>query len=656
MRRTSRVSRQRAVRAYIAVYVLVALAPHRATMAPRVADFLKRKIAAAGLKRGKQMGSRRSAAAAALREDDFEQSQEAHRQQRGFKGLAGVGSKRNGKRGNDAVPLIAADGRSSPVDAATTSGSSSGSSSDSEKNGEASTGGKPASVRTAPPKRDIRTPPTSPRLTACSAPSAATAEAAEAAAAYAAASPHKGGSGSSSRRASAEHGTDGRDDASDSSSCTGSANAARGSGKDGNGPAILFGPVAFGCGTLTLENVPDLNLPRLSIKMVKKPMNTPSVQALLNAVDGAIAYGEPFTILFDVRSCSLPGRAQINLARDWSRRNWETLDAMVQGIAVVLSSVMVRSTVNMLIAMARPAQPVGIFSNERDAHHFARDKCKVARVWTTAAASSAASPAASAVPPTGSDGSASDDLAENAVGRGRSNGRAEPADGEPGDPSLEDPPSMASPALRPTHGSTTESKAANGTASSSASGARAGTRLEYSTDLVGDEMGIVELDACTQLPAAAGAPSGEAPVHVHLQPWGGRRPIILASRLASRLRPAAARQARREQQERELEHELRARDKLGGGPSSALIGGAPGGGRAAHNSTAVDTAAVGCGRRLLFRLVCCGGGAGRSVLEDEHEDASEASTARDANGGRPRPPRRMPSVPSLDELADKFHI
>ena len=85
--------------------------------------------------------------------------------------------------------------------------------------------------------------------------------------------------------------------------------------------------------------------------------SSPGVRRLLAAIDEILARRLPFLALFDARSCNLPSRAHIRLASEWGGENWAVLEEFLQGIGILLSSVLMRSSVNMLLGMAKPTQP-----------------------------------------------------------------------------------------------------------------------------------------------------------------------------------------------------------------------------------------------------------------------------------------------------------
>ncbi len=98
-------------------------------------------------------------------------------------------------------------------------------------------------------------------------------------------------------------------------------------------------------------------------------------------MDAVLARGEPITIAYDLRECSLPSRKQIGVALKWIGANSELLDRHLQGIAIVLSSIMVRSIVGFVLGLTQPPQPHGVFADETAAFEFARDRCTEVRQW-----------------------------------------------------------------------------------------------------------------------------------------------------------------------------------------------------------------------------------------------------------------------------------
>lgn len=140
-------------------------------------------------------------------------------------------------------------------------------------------------------------------------------------------------------------------------------------------------PLGFGFATLTLERPSQLPLPRLVIRSVKAPIDDAGLVSLLAAMNELLACGEPFTVLFDVRQCTLPSREQIKIGKKWNKANGDALDALLQGIVVLVASSAVRVLANSLLSVSKPPQPARIVSNEASALNFAREHCAHVRQW-----------------------------------------------------------------------------------------------------------------------------------------------------------------------------------------------------------------------------------------------------------------------------------
>lgn len=180
----------------------------------------------------------------------------------------------------------------------------------------------------------------------------------------------------------------------------------------------------FGFGTLLWEENPELALPRVVVRGAKKAIDDQRLQEVLDWMSAVIARNQPFSILYDVRSCSMPSGRQIKMGQKWGQANNKKLNRLLQGIAIIMSGVIVKSTVQMLLAICSPPQPCTLCGDDETALAFARDKCKEVRVWSkkknkngkrdsTAAACEATNPAQSAAKrATGDDGKALPAVAE----------------------------------------------------------------------------------------------------------------------------------------------------------------------------------------------------------------------------------------------------
>lgn len=384
----------------------------------------------------------------------------------------------------------------------------------------------------------------------------------------------------------------------------------------------------FGFGQLIFEQLPELAMPRLVIRLVKKPWDNAKTRTLLEGVSTVLSRATPFTLLFDVRTCCLPSRSQIGVAREWIRTHYDTIQEQLQGIAILLTSVMVRSTVNMLLSMAKPAQPNGVFAKEADALHFARDRCAVVRVWSAAVGSAAAA----SVGASKSAAAASAAATEAAHAKNRTPGQTTSTRRAGTPPSSRGAPSSAAPseAVLASNGTPFTSNSGSSARTPAGTG-RAQKSSEFSAVLIGSEMSAVSFDAPAASSSGATSASAadatlarttadggpvelladdalpseprivKAAVHVSLQPWGARRPVILSS-LASRLSPRrVASSVRRAPRAAALrtERALNLRETRGVSP---LL-------------DDDEQPRTGCCGRLWTRWLPCGGGGG--ALQDE---------------------------------------
>lgn len=140
-------------------------------------------------------------------------------------------------------------------------------------------------------------------------------------------------------------------------------------------------PTVFSFGTLELERDPLLPLPRLIFRASGHRIDDAGISQLFASIEGYLGLNIPFTVLYDLRTCPMPSRKQISTAQAWGKVHKQKIDTLIQGIAIVISSAFARSTVNMILAMTKPAQPCSLVADEAAAFAFARDKCTEVRQW-----------------------------------------------------------------------------------------------------------------------------------------------------------------------------------------------------------------------------------------------------------------------------------
>ena len=94
-------------------------------------------------------------------------------------------------------------------------------------------------------------------------------------------------------------------------------------------PSSMVGPVELGYASLVLRQEADYALPRLRLTARKEPMTDEGVVRGLAVIEEVLQRKEPFTILWDVRSCSLPSRQQLRIGTEWARTHKPELDTYV---------------------------------------------------------------------------------------------------------------------------------------------------------------------------------------------------------------------------------------------------------------------------------------------------------------------------------------
>jgi len=88
----------------------------------------------------------------------------------------------------------------------------------------------------------------------------------------------------------------------------------------------IVGPVELGYATLVLSHEAEHALPRLRLTGHKQPMTDEGVERGLAVIGDVLKRKEPFTILWDVRSCTLPSRQQLRIGTEWARTHKPELD------------------------------------------------------------------------------------------------------------------------------------------------------------------------------------------------------------------------------------------------------------------------------------------------------------------------------------------
>jgi len=95
-------------------------------------------------------------------------------------------------------------------------------------------------------------------------------------------------------------------------------------------------PETAGCLTMHFETHPALAWPRLRMSSARAPVTDEAIDLLFRYSLAAIARDEPFTVLWDLRECSLPHTAQMWRCVRWGTANKAALDERMASLVVVL--------------------------------------------------------------------------------------------------------------------------------------------------------------------------------------------------------------------------------------------------------------------------------------------------------------------------------
>jgi len=134
----------------------------------------------------------------------------------------------------------------------------------------------------------------------------------------------------------------------------------------------LVGPVELGYASVALRQEEGFELPRLRLDAHKVSMTDEGLQQGLATLEQVLALKAPFTILWDIRTVSLPTRAQLLKGTAWANAHREELDTYLAGIGVLQSSRVVKAVANLVIRLTRPSQPICITMDEKRVDEFAR--------------------------------------------------------------------------------------------------------------------------------------------------------------------------------------------------------------------------------------------------------------------------------------------
>ena len=135
----------------------------------------------------------------------------------------------------------------------------------------------------------------------------------------------------------------------------------------------IIGPTEFGFCTCALERHERLPLRVLRVTGHGFRVDDEAIGDGLRFFDAVLEQNVPFSVIWDVRACSvrgLPTREQVKRTQQWTNENGRELDEHMRSTVIILSGLAVRAVARVLIRLCKPRQPTTICSNEAEAIHF----------------------------------------------------------------------------------------------------------------------------------------------------------------------------------------------------------------------------------------------------------------------------------------------
>ena len=142
----------------------------------------------------------------------------------------------------------------------------------------------------------------------------------------------------------------------------------------------LLPPLTVGAVTFSYVRHQRLPHPQLRIQTSKKEaISQEAVAALISYGTQVLERGEPYSCLWDLRSCRVPRAWTLWQLVSWTKANGPALDARLTCVAILTSGPAMRSFVQLALNMIRPRMPQRSFTDEADAFAFTADPWADAR-------------------------------------------------------------------------------------------------------------------------------------------------------------------------------------------------------------------------------------------------------------------------------------
>lgn len=140
----------------------------------------------------------------------------------------------------------------------------------------------------------------------------------------------------------------------------------------------LFGPLDGRCFRCVMTMEYRLSCPVVHITTNKHAIGDEDIFDLVHFLETCFRAERPICFLHDLRHLSaVSSRKQVSALFGYVSRNKKHMDAHLKCTAIVINSSLIRTLVNWLIMLFRPAQPTSLFADVDEATSFLRKHMSV---------------------------------------------------------------------------------------------------------------------------------------------------------------------------------------------------------------------------------------------------------------------------------------
>jgi hypothetical protein len=130
-------------------------------------------------------------------------------------------------------------------------------------------------------------------------------------------------------------------------------------------------PIREGCAYFSYDRPARQRYPRYLVRTDGSTTTDASVESLILFSNTILDRGEPFTMYWDLRECSVPGMGQLWRCIRWSTAEKKRIDANIKGIAIMTSSSALRNIVTFVLEWTKPPMPLVVCGMMEEADAFA---------------------------------------------------------------------------------------------------------------------------------------------------------------------------------------------------------------------------------------------------------------------------------------------